>query len=154
MDHANKAEKLFLSGYNCAQSVFAAFADIMDMDEKQALKISSSFGGGMGRMREVCGTCSAIFMVLGALEGYTEPNNSEIKSRHYEKVQKLAAKFKEKHGTIICRELLKDLKPDDSPFSPPRDSTFYTSRPCVKFVISAAEILDSYLGECTNSQQA
>ena len=147
MDHKAKAEKLFRDGYNCAQSVFAAFSDVMNIDEITALKISSSFGGGMGRMREVCGTCSAMFMVVGIIDGYTEPNNSKIKSLHYAKIQNLAQKFKDAHKTIICRELLSELKVDSAPYSPQRDDSFYRVRPCVKFVITAAELLDEYLAE-------
>lgn len=154
MDHTEKAAELFRRGYNCSQSVFAAFADVMGMDEAFALKLSSSFGGGIGRMREVCGTCSAMFMVLGAIEGYTEPNNSDIKSHHYAKVQHLAAEFKKRHYTIICRDLLKDLAADSSPYSPPRDESFYRVRPCIKFVISAAEILDAYLASGQNDNQS
>ena len=82
MDYREKAESLFLEGYNCAQSVFCAFCDDLGIDFETALKMSSSFGGGMGRLREVCGVVSAMFMIAGLKYGYTEPNNTTVKAEH------------------------------------------------------------------------
>ena len=117
MNHSEKAAQLFLSGYNCAQSVFVAFADVMGLNDSFAAKIASSFGGGMGRMREVCGAVSGMLMVLGTLYGYDTKNNDKIKEAHYTAVQKLSEQFRKETGTIICRELLgeADSSPKPSP---------------------------------------
>lgn len=146
-DHAKKACSLFAGGLNCAQSVFAAFSDVTGMDEELALRLSSSFGGGMGRMREVCGTCSAMFMVAGVLYGLGGSYTHEEKTGHYRRIQELAALFREKHDTIICSELLKGLKVTSTPEPEKRTEQYYKVRPCVKFVRTAAEILDRYIEE-------
>lgn len=146
-DHTEKAFKLFAEGRNCAQAVFLAFTDVTGLDEQTALMLSSSFGGGMGRLREVCGTCSAMFMVAGMLYGYTSNNDDKEKAEHYKRIQYLAGQFKEKHDTIICRELLKSLSVDSSPIPEKRTPEYYKVRPCVKFVRTAAEILDRYIAE-------
>lgn len=146
MKHSEKAAELFCNGANCAQAVFCAFCDKTGMDNKTAMKLSSSFGGGMGRMREVCGACSGMFMAAGMLYGYAETETDADKAEHYKRIQVMAEKFKEKNsGTIICRELLKTLKPSETPNPTPRTPEFYKARPCVKFVIEAAEILDELI---------
>ena len=145
--HSDKACDLFAGGLNCAQSVFVAFCDVTGMDKENALKISSSFGGGMGRLREVCGTCSAMFMIVGLLYGLGEGYTFEDKAEHYKRVQELAAQFKEVHNTIICRELLKGLKVTSDPTPERRTEKYYKVRPCIKFVRTASEILDKYLEE-------
>lgn len=146
-DHADKACELFAGGLNCAQSVFVAFTDVTGMDKELAMRLSSSFGGGMGRMREVCGACSAMFMIAGILYGPGESFSHEDKTDHYKLIQELAAEFKAKHGTIICRELLKGLSVTSSPEPEKRTETYYKVRPCVRFVRTAAEILDGYISE-------
>ncbi|MGN0615825.1 C-GCAxxG-C-C family protein [Ruminococcus flavefaciens] len=146
-DHADKACGLFAGGLNCAQAVFGAFSDITGMDYDLALRLSSSFGGGMGRMREVCGTCSAMFMVAGILYGLGESYSHEEKTEHYKRIQELAARFKEKHSTIICGELLKGLSVTSTPEPEKRTEQYYKVRPCVRFVRTAAEILDRYIAE-------
>lgn len=108
--HEELALKYFTEGYNCAQSVFAAFHEEMGLDEKTALKMSSAFGGGMGRLREVCGAVSGMFMVLSTLYGYDNAEDGEAKKLLYSRVQALAEEFKKEHGTIICRELLASPK--------------------------------------------
>ena len=145
--HAEKACELFAGGMNCAQSVFAAFSDITGLDGEFALRISSSFGGGMGRMREVCGTCSAIFMVAGILYGLGENFTHEDKTAHYKRIQELASRFREKHDTIICRDLLKGLSVTSTPEPEKRTAQYYKVRPCIKFVRTAAEILEEYIAE-------
>ena len=97
----------FKNGYNCAQAVLLAFSDELEIDEKTLALISSSFGGGMGRMREVCGAVSGMFMVAGLKYGYSDPSAKQEKAELYALVQNLAAGFKEKNGSIICKELLK-----------------------------------------------
>ena len=145
--HGQKAAELFLNGCNCAQASFCAFCDMTDMDEKTALRLSSSFGGGMGRMREVCGALSGVFMACGILYGYSEIGNDTLKAEHYALIQEIARRFKEKHGSIICRELLAPLSPDTSPSPTARTEEFYKTRPCAKFIHDAAEILDGVIAE-------
>ena len=142
MTHREKAIKYFCEGYNCAQAVFAAFCDVTGYSEEDALMLASSFGGGMGRMRETCGTCSAMFMVAGVLKGYTDTSTDAPKKEHYERIQKMAAAFRAEHGTIICRELLSSLKPTSTPTPSARTEEYYRVRPCVRFVATAADILD------------
>lgn len=146
-DHAEKACELFMSGLNCAQAVFVAFCDATGMDRETALRLSSSFGGGMGRLREVCGTCSAMFMVAGILYGLGEGYTFEEKAEHYARIQELAARFKERHGTIVCRELLKGLAVTSDPTPERRTEQYYKVRPCIRFVRTAAEILEEYIEE-------
>ena len=129
-------------GYNCAQSVFLAFAEDFGFDKDTALKLSSSFGGGMGRLREVCGAVSSMFAIAGLKNGYTEPDNDEIKAEHYARIQALAEKFKAKHETIICRELLGLPEGADSPIPSERTEQYYQERPCEHFIKTAAEIIE------------
>ena len=153
IDHVKEAGDLFLSGYNCAPSVFCAFRDVTGLDLETSLKLSSSFGGGMGRMREVCGSMSAAFMIVGLLYGYTSNTEIDAKGRHYALVQKIAAKFKGKHNTIICRELLAGLKADDSPVPSVRDAEYYKKRPCLRFIEDAAGIIDDIIKEKSGEKE-
>ncbi len=146
-DHSEIACGLFAGGLNCAQAVFTAFTDITGMDRELAVKLSSSFGGGMGRLREVCGTCSAMFMIAGILYGPGEEFTHEEKTEHYKRIQYLAGQFRERHGTINCLELLKGLAVTKDPEPERRREQYYKVRPCIKFVRSAAEILDKYIAE-------
>lgn len=144
--HATIAADNFKKGYNCAQSVFLTYAKDFGFDEDTALRLSSSFGGGMGRLREVCGAVSAMFMIAGLAKGYVENNNDTVKAMHYERIQKLAKKFTDKHGTIICRELLGETAGKDSSFVPSaRTAEYYEVRPCEQFIIDACEIIDEEL---------
>ncbi len=142
-DHSKKAAELFCNGCNCSQAVFGAFAEDCGINIETALKLSSSFGGGMGRLREVCGAVSGMFMVAGLLSGYVDTDNKEKKDNHYMLIQKLANEFSSVHSTYICRELLGTLA-DKSPVSSPRTPEYYKTRPCVRFVITASEILDKH----------
>ena len=144
-DHAEKACGLFANGCNCSQAVFTAFADVTGMDEELAKRLSSSFGGGMGRMREVCGAVSAMFMVAGILYGAGTDKDDKLKAEHYKRIQMLAEKFKERHDTINCGELLKNLSVTKDPTPEKRTEQYYKVRPCVRFVRSAAEILDELI---------
>lgn len=146
-NHSQSACELFASGCNCSQAVFAAFCDVTGMSRETALKLSSSFGGGMGRMREVCGACSGMFMVAGLLYGYVSNDDDKEKAAHYKRIQLLAEDFKAEHGTIICRELLKNLSVTSTPEPDKRTEEYYKVRPCVRFVKTAAEILDRYIAE-------
>lgn len=145
MTHAEKAQALFLQGYNCAQAVFAAFCDLTGLEEKQALRLASGFGGGMGGMREVCGTLSGLTLTLGALYGYDAPGAREEKLALYHAVQQAAERFREKNGSIVCRELL-GLAKDQKPIDPaPRTQEYYKKRPCAQLAAMAAQIADDYI---------
>lgn len=139
------AGELFRSGYNCAQSVFAAYADLFGMDFETALKMSSAMGAGVGRMREVCGTVLAMSLLAGLQEGNDNPTDSDAKTHIYEVVRRMSARFKEEHGTIICRELLGLDGMEESARPSERTPEFYTSRPCAKFITCAAEIIEDVL---------
>ena len=145
MDHREKAAELFVNGCNCAQAVAVAFCDVTGMDPRAAAKLSSSFGGGMGRMREVCGAVSGMLMVLSYVYGYDTPGDDISKKRLYGQVQALAAGFRAENGSIICREILKNPPSDPNPT--PRTAAFYAQRPCAKMVMTAARLLDSFLAE-------
>lgn len=142
--YGEKAKALFTEGYNCAQAVFAAFSDVTRIEFETAIKLSSGFGGGMGRMREVCGAVSGMFMVLDAVEGYTSPTDNTAKAELYAKVQKLAGEFKAENGSIICRELLGGT-PSSTPNPTERTSEFYKKRPCGELVEMAADIVAEHL---------
>ena len=142
-----KATQLFYEGYNCSQAVFAAFCEDFGLDLETALKLSSSFGGGMGRLREVCGAVSAMFMVAGLKDGYSNPNDTDEKAEHYKRIQCLAEEFKRKNNTIICRELLKNVKILEGKNPESRTTEYYKVRPCARFVGDAAEIMEKYLNE-------
>jgi C_GCAxxG_C_C family probable redox protein len=144
-NHSELTKELFTKGYNCSQSVFAAFCDETGMDLETALKLSSSFGGGMGRLREVCGAVSGMFMVVGMVYGYSDPEDTTAKTEHYELIQALAAKFREENGSIICRELLELPDGEDSPVPEERRLDYYARRPCSELVEHAAKILDEYI---------
>ena len=143
MDRSKRAGELFLSGYNCAQSVTAAFADLMGMEEAAAARLASPFGGGMGRMREVCGAVSGMLLVLGTLYGYDTPGDDDSKAALYSQVQQLAASFREETGALLCREIL-DNPPSD-PTPSPRTEQFYKDRPCARVVMTAAGILQDFI---------
>ncbi len=143
MDHGMKAGELFLGGYNCAQAVVVAYCDLTGLSESFAAKMASSFGGGMGRMREVCGAVSGMLMVAGLLYGYDTPGDDISKKAHYELVQTLAGKFREEVGSIICRDILKNPPSDPNPT--PRTAEFYKVRPCARMVLLAGNILDDYI---------
>ncbi len=142
MDHCKEARELFCSGYNCAQAVFVAFRDVTGMDKEEALRLSSSFGGGMGRLRETCGAVTGMFMVAGALWGYDNVEDKSVITDHYARIQDLAAQFKEKYGTICCRELLEGIQTSPGAKPTARDNKFYKDRPCAAFVQYAAGLLD------------
>ena len=145
MDHGMKAAQLFLGGYNCAQSVAVAFCDVTGLEEDFAAKLASSFGGGMGRMREVCGAVSGMLMVAGLLYGYETPGDDVSKKRQYTVVQQLSGRFREEVGSIVCREILKNPPSDPNPS--PRTAEYYAKRPCARMVMTAARILDEYIKE-------
>ena len=145
MDHRMEAVELFVNGYNCAQAITVAFRDVTGLEESFSAKMASSFGGGMGRMREVCGAVSGMLMVAGLLYGYDVMDDDETKKGHYTLVQELAGQFREQVGSIICRDILKNPPSDPNPS--PRTAEYYAQRPCARMVYVAAEILDRYIEE-------
>lgn len=145
MDHGIKAAELFLEGYNCAQAVAVAFCDVTGLEEKAVARMVSGFGGGMGRLREVCGAVSGMFFVLSYLYGYDDPKADEEKKQLYTDVQGLAAKFQQQCNSILCRDLLDNPPSDPNPS--PRTAQYYKDRPCARFVMTAAELMDAFLAE-------
>lgn len=144
-DKAKKAEELFLSGYNCAQSVFCAFCEDFGIDFEVGLKMTSSMGGGMGRLREVCGAVSSMFLLVGLKRGYIENNNDEIKANHYKLIQDLADEFKNEFGSILCRDLLGEDRGSYIPDK--RTEEYYKTRPCAEFIKYAAKLTEKIINE-------
>ena len=142
MTHAEKAKAYFEQGYNCAQAVTLAFAEEMGVEKEMAAQMASSFGGGLGRLREVCGCVSGMALAAGALDGYSEPEANEEKANHYALIQKLANEFKERNGSIICRELLAGINNDTNPVPEERTESYYKKRPCAELAYVAAQILE------------
>ena len=145
--HGEKAKQLFMEGYNCSQAVLGAFCDECGLDFETAMKMSSSFGGGMGRLREVCGAVSGMFMVAGILYGYDDPKGQSEKTLHYERIQKLAQEFQKENGSIVCRELLGLSEKKSEPVPEMRTEQYYKKRPCPEMVKMAAEIMEQYIRE-------
>lgn len=147
MSKSEIAVENFLKGYNCAQSVVAAFCGDLGADRKTCLMLSEGFGGGMGRLREVCGAVSGMFMLAGLKYSNAEPKDLTTRKLVYSKVQKMAAEFRTEMGSIICSELLSgiDLSPGSTPTQ--RDTEFYKKRPCVECIRTAAKIAERVLNE-------
>ena len=138
---AQKAQELFKQGYNCAQAVFASCADIYGLtDEQLALRLSASFGGGMGRMRLVCGAASGMFMLAGLQNGSSTPHDSEGKMANYAFVQQLAGEFKNQYGSLICAELLGLAPKPEEPKPAERTPQYYEKRPCSEMIAQAVRI--------------
>lgn len=150
MTRKEKAMQSFLDGYNCAQCMMLAFEDMLTIDLDTALKIASPFGGGMGRLREVCGSVSGMFMVFGYINGYNEPDDYEGKKKLYEHIQELARRYEEANGSIICRDLLGLNVKKEEATPQKRTEAYYKNRPCAEKIGSAAEILQQYLNEIMN----
>ena len=145
MTKGEKAKALFLEGYNCAQAVFGAFAEDFGLDFELAMKLSSGFGGGMGRLREVCGAVSGMFMVFDMKHGYTSPTAKESKMELYSHIQNLAKDFEDDNGSIICRELLGLSEKNSVPVPEDRTEKYYKKRPCAELVEFAADLVDNYM---------
>lgn len=142
MNHGEKAMELFTQGYNCAQAVAVAFSDVTKRSETDSARMVAGFGGGMGRLREVCGAVSGMVFVLSSLYGYDSPD-PEAQKALYQQVQELAGRFQEQCGSIVCREILKNPPTDPAPT--PRNAEFYAQRPCARMVFTAAELMDEFL---------
>lgn len=138
-----KAIELFKQGYNCAQSVFAAYADLYDIPEDFAFRLSASFGAGVGRMREVCGCVSGMSLIAGIKTGATEGTDHDTKAHNYAVVQEMAKKFKERGGgSIVCKDLLGIKSAEGSSVPSERTQEYYKKRPCVELVGIACDIIE------------
>jgi C_GCAxxG_C_C family probable redox protein len=145
---AENAEKLFCQGYNCAQAVFWAFHDVTEgLNQETALRMMSSFGGGMGRLREVCGALTGLFAAVGILYGYSDPDDRESKAEHYRLIQELANRFKDEFGSILCRDLLDLEETTSDPIPDPRTQAYYQTRPCAGYIRFGAALLESLIKE-------
>ena len=146
-NHAEIAKQLFFEGYSCAQSVFCAFTDVTGYDIDTSARMASSFGGGLGRLRETCGVVCAAALVLGIVKGYDDPADYEAKKRHYALVREYADRFKRKNASINCSELLTlaGLTPERGGEPEQRSEEFYRNRPCLRLVYDAARILDEMI---------
>ena len=135
----------FTQGCNCAQAVVLAFAQETGQDPAALARLSSSFGGGLGRLREVCGAVSGMAIVAGLLYGCDDPADGAAKAAHYARIQALAGEFEAANGSIVCRELLGLTQKRDAPTPTPRGEDFYKKRPCRELVGMAADILERYI---------
>ena len=150
-ERINQAVELFKEGFNCSQSVVAAFADKYGFTREQALRMSASFGGGIGRMRETCGAACGLFMLAGLETGATEGADREGKAANYALVQELAKEFKQRNGALRCADLLGLSKKEPIVSTPEaRTNQYYAKRPCVKMVEEAARIWCEYLENIEN----
>lgn len=143
--HSDRALELFKQGYNCSQAVFCAFCDEFGMDEETALKVSAGLGGGVGRMREVCGTITGAALVAGMLYGSADGRDAQKKAQTYEKVQEVAEEFRKDNPSIICRELLgltKAAQARETAAPEARTEHYYKKRPCAELVENMAKIID------------
>lgn len=145
-ERIEKAVELFKEGFNCSQAVVGAFADKYGFTREQALRMSASFGGGIGRMRETCGAACGLFMLAGLETGATEGADSKGKAANYALVQELAEEFKQRNGALRCADLLGLSKKEPIVSTPEaRTNQYYVKRPCVKMVEEAARIWCEYL---------
>lgn len=144
MTKSETAKKLFESGYNCSQSVFLAFLDEMKINKETAIRIMAGFGGGFGRMREVCGAVSGMVAVISYFNACSDPNNHDKKKELYSKIQSAMAEFKSINGSYICKELL-GISADSSPVPEHRTESYYHKRPCGELCAVAASIAEKYL---------
>lgn len=154
-EKAAKAIELFKEGYNCSQSVAGAWADYYEIAPDVLMKLATSFGAGIGRMRETCGAACGMFILAGLETGCTDPSNPSGKSNNYKAVQELAASFKEANGSINCAELLglREIKEDKITHVPQeRTPEYYKKRPCVEMVESAARIYGRFLAARENTK--
>ena len=153
MEKSELARAYFLKGYNCAQSVTLAFAPELGMEEAAVAQMMSGFGGGMGRMREVCGAVSGMVHVLGTLRGYSDPHDPAAKTACYALIQRAMERYRAENGSYICRELLGLDKPEGTPVAEERTAQYYAKRPCADLVACAASITADLLAETQGEDQ-
>ena len=144
-ERAARAKEYFNQGYNCAQSVALAYADITNLDEEMVAKITASFGGGLGRLREVCGAVSGMAFLASFISPCPSADDADAKKANYALVQEFAEQFRQQNGNIVCRSLLGLDRPKDEPTPSPRTAEYYKKRPCAEYVYDAALIVGKYL---------
>lgn len=144
-ERALRAKEYFREGYNCAQSVALAYADITALDEQMVATITASYGGGMGRLREVCGAVSGMAFLASFISPCPTKDNAEAKKANYALVQEFAEAFRKQNGAIVCRTLLGLDRPKDEPTPSARTAEYYKKRPCADLVYDAALIVGNYL---------
>ena len=147
IERAERAKALFNEGYNCAQSVALAYADITPLDEQMVATITASFGGGLGRLREVCGAVSGMAFVASFISPCPTATDAVAKKQNYALVQEFAEKFRQQNGNIVCRSLLGLDHPKDDPTPSVRTAEYYKKRPCSEYVYDAALIVGEYLAK-------
>lgn len=146
MNTPDRAKELFFGGMNCAQAVVCSFADRLGIDEKTAMKFSEGLGGGMSRLRLTCGAVSAMAMVAGLKLSRGEPGDVKTRGEVYSAVREMTSLFKEKNGSLICRELLGTALPkDNGPIPEARTAEYYKKRPCAEYIRDCAEIIEKTL---------
>ena len=149
-ERVERAQNYFNAGYNCAQAVVMAFDDVMGLNTEELARLTAPFGGGMGRMREVCGTVSGMAFLAGAIKPSADPSNLDERKENYALVQKFAQEFRDENGDIVCRRLL-GLEPiaerTETPMPSARTAEYYRKRPCVEYVGSAARIVAEHLAK-------
>ena len=147
-DRIQRAVELFMQGYGCCQSVVCAFSDLYGLDEEMAFRVAAGFGGGVGRMRMMCGTVSALVILAGLEKGQTRGEAREGTMACYQLVRQLLETFKQRNGSIICAELLQmqGVKAETNTAQPDeRNAEYYRIRPCARKVESAARLFAEYL---------
>lgn len=147
MTKSELARKNFEDGCNCCQSVVLAFAEEMGLTRETATLLSAGLGGGVGRLREICGAVSGAAIVLGMLHGSPDPRDRERKAALYAEIQRFAAAFAARHGSYICRDLLGLPPGADDPVPGERTSAYYAARPCAGLVASMAELIEQEIAE-------
>lgn len=150
--HVAKARNLFKTGYNCAQSVFLTYNDFFGVDDTMAATLSAPLGGGMGRLREVCGAVSGMSLAAGLLCPACDPTDREAKAANYALVQEFAEKFRAYNGAIVCRELLGLTRHKDTPQPEERTEEYYRKRPCIEYVADAVRIIGEKINENTEER--
>lgn len=153
-ERAERARAAFLNGYNCSQAVIMAYADITDIDPEKFAAIVEPLGGGMGRLREVCGAVTGMFIISGTAHWGKSNTDRKVRTEIYAGVQQLAEKFRHECGSIVCRELLGLTQKSDSPVPEERTPAYYRRRPCADCVALAAQLTGEYLNECYAKKEA
>ncbi len=144
-ERVSRAKEYFTSGYNCSQSVALAYADLFDIDHELMATFSAPFGGGMGRLREVCGAVSGMSIIAGFLVPASDITDKAAKAANYTLVQEFAEAFRRENGSIICRELLGLTCKRDNPTPSERTAEYYRKRPCAELVAMSARIVGEHI---------
>lgn len=146
-ERAEQARQAFQQGYNCSQSVVIAYADVLEQDPEVLAHLVSPLGGGMGRLREVCGAVSGMFIVSSAAYRGASSTDRDVRAEQYAAVQQLAQRYSSECGSIVCRELLGLKQHSDVPVPEERTAEYYRRRPCAEYVALAARLVGEYLNK-------